>query len=124
VESGELAQSGAIAGYYGVPPIMVTGDVATCREAKKFYGENCVTVAVKKGIAREAAILYPFEETRKALYEGAKRAMSVIPACKPYRIDLPIKVKVQYFDTDPRIPERKLVTREGTVKDGLHILDY
>jgi D-amino peptidase len=124
VESGELAQSGAIAGYFGVPPIMVTGDVATCREARKFYGENCVTVAVKKGIAREAAILYPFEETRKALYEGAKRAMSVIPVCKPYRIDLPIKVKVQYFDTDPRIPERRLVTREGTVKDGNHILDY
>jgi D-amino peptidase len=124
VESGELVQSGAIAGYYGVPPIMVTGDVATCREARKFYGNNCVTVAVKKGIAREAAILYPFEETRKALYEGAKRAMAAIPVCKPYRIDLPIKVKVQYFENDRSVPERKLVTKEGTVKDALHILDF
>jgi D-amino peptidase len=124
VESGELVQSGAIAGYYGVPPIMVTGDVATCREARKFYGGNCVTVAVKKGIAREAAILYPFEETRKALYEGAKRAMAAIPVCKPFRIDLPIKVKVQYFENDRSVPERKLVTKEGTVKDALHILDF
>jgi D-amino peptidase len=124
VESGELAQSGAIAGYFGVPPIMVTGDEATCREAKRFFGKNCITVAVKRGIAREAAILYPFEETRKALYEGAKRAMAAIPSCKPYRIDLPIKVKVQYLETDPSVPEKKLVTKEGTVKDGLHILDY
>jgi D-amino peptidase len=124
VESGELAQSGAIAGYYNVPPILVTGDVATCREARKFFGNNCVTVAVKKGIAREAAILYPFEETRKALYEGAKKAMSAISSCKPYRIDLPIKVKMQYLETDHSVPEKKLVTREGTVKDALHILDF
>lgn len=57
----------AIAGYYGVPPIMVTGDEATCREAKKFFGNNMVTVAVKRGLAGESAILYPFEETRRAL---------------------------------------------------------
>jgi len=31
---------------------------------------------VKKGIARESAILYPFEETRKALYEGGRRHRS------------------------------------------------
>jgi len=124
VESGELVQSAAIAGYFGVPAIMVTGDEATCREAQRFFGNNCVTVAVKKGIARESAILYPFDETRKALYEGAKRAMAAIPKCKPYMLEMPIKVKVQYFETDAAIPEKKLVTREGTVKDGLHILDY
>ena len=79
VESGELAQSAAIAGYYGVPTIMVTGDEATARESRQFFGKHVVTVAVKKGLSREAAILYPFEETRKALYEGAKRAMAAIP---------------------------------------------
>jgi len=124
VESGELAQSGAIAGYFGVPPILVTGDEATCREAKKFFGNNCVTVAVKKGIGRESAALYPFEETRKALYEGAKQAIAAIPLCKPYSIELPIKVKVQYLDTDTSVPERKLGIKEGIVQDALHILDF
>jgi len=81
VESGELAQDAAVAGHFGVPPIMVAGDEATCREAEKFFGKACVTVAVKKGIARESALLYPFEETRKALYEGARRAMAAIPDC-------------------------------------------
>ncbi len=46
VESGELAQCAAIAGHYGIPTIMMTGDEATCREATKFFGSNCVTVAV------------------------------------------------------------------------------
>ena len=75
VECGELVQNAVIAGYYDVPVIMVTGDVATCREATRFFGENCVTVATKKGISREAAELYPFGETREALYDGAKRAV-------------------------------------------------
>lgn len=57
VESGELAQCAAIAGHYGIPTIMVTGDQA-CREATKFFGPHCVTVAVKRGITREAAELY------------------------------------------------------------------
>jgi len=55
VESGELAQNAAIAGHFGVPPIMVTGDEATCREAKAFFGNDVVTVATKRGLSREAA---------------------------------------------------------------------
>jgi len=123
VESGELAQNAAIAGFFGIPPIMVTGDEATCREAKEFFGSSCVTVSVKKGVAREAAILYPFEETRKALYEGAKKAMAMLPDCKPYLLELPIKAKKQYLDLDPDLPEPELVTKEGTIQDALHILD-
>ena len=124
VESGELVQNAAIAGYYGVPLIMVTGDVATCREARHFFGEDLITVAVKEGIAREAAILYPFEETRKALYEGARQAMTVIPKCKPYRLDLPIRAKVQYLDISPGLQEPKVIVKEAIIQDALHILDF
>jgi len=124
IESGELAQYALIAGYYGVPLIMVTGDEATCREARKFFGNNIVTVATKKGLSRESALLYPFEETRKALYEGARKAMSVIPLCKPYKIKEPIQVKMQFLDLDPKLPEPVLVTWEGIAKDAKHILDF
>lgn len=124
LESGELAQCAAVAGYFGVPTILATGDEATCREARKFFGVNCVTVAVKRGIAREAAVLYPFAETRKALYEGARRAIAAIPSCKPYILDLPIRAKKQYLDLDPRLPKPKLVTKEGLIADALHILDF
>jgi len=123
IESGELAQNALLAGYYGVPVIMVTGDEATTREAKKFFGNSIVTVPVKKGLSRESAILYPFEETRKALYEGAKKAMSVISSCKPYKIETPIKVKMQYLNLDPKLPKPELITVEGTSKDALHILE-
>ena len=124
VESGELAQNAAIAGCYGVPVIMVTGDEATCREAKKFFGNNVVTVAVKKGLSRESAVLYPFEETRKALYEGAKSAIAAIPLCKPYIIKTPIKVREEYLNLDPSLPKPVLVKREGVAENALHLFTW
>jgi D-amino peptidase len=122
VETGEIGQAAAIAGYYGIPTILVTGDEAVCREAKKFFGENCVTVPVKRGISREAAVLYPFSETRQALYEGAKKAMENIPKCKPYVIKTPIKAKKQYLQPDPENKDKmKVVTKEAELENALKV---
>ena len=124
VESGELAQCAAIAGHYDVPTIMVTGDEATCREAHQFFGTECVTVATKRGLSREAAELYPFEETRKALYEGAKRAVAAIPKCRPYKLKLPVQVKKQQLVFDDPEKKGRLVTKEGVVEDILKLLYF
>lgn len=124
IESGELAQGAAIAGYYGVPVIMVTGDEATCREGRKFFGANVVTVAVKKGISRESAELYPFEETRKALYEGAKKAVAAVPSCKPYIMKTPIRIKEEYLKIDTGQSEPVIMKREGIAEDALHIFTW
>ena len=124
VESGELAQCAAIAGHFGVPPIMVTGDEATCREATQFFGPACVTVAVKQGVAREAAVLYPFEETHQTLYEGAKRAMSAIGQCQPYRLSVPIQAKKQYLIFDAQTGPGRLTTKEGTIDDVLKLYEF
>jgi D-amino peptidase len=124
VESGELAQCAAIAGHYDIPTIMVTGDVATCREAAKFVGPNGITVTVKRGISREAAELYPFDETRQALYEGARRAVQAIPKCKPYKLSLPIKAKKEYLVFDSSSKSGRRLTREGTIEDASKLMDF
>jgi D-amino peptidase len=124
IESGELAQCAAIAGHYEIPTIMVTGDVATCREATKFFGPNCVTVAVKRGISREAAELYPFDETRHALYEGARRAVAAIPKCQPYKLSLPIQAKKEYLVFDDSSESGRRVTKEGTIEDASKLMDF
>jgi D-amino peptidase len=124
VESGELAQHAAIAGHFGVPTIMVTGDVATCREATKFFGPNCVTVAVKRGISHQAAELDPFKETRQALYEGARSAVAAISKCQPYKLSLPIHAEKEYliFDT-PSGPGHQ-VKQGKTIDDVLKLMDF
>lgn len=124
VESGELAQCAAIAGHFGIPTIMVTGDEATCREARKFFGSGCVTVAVKRGIAREAAELYPFDQTRQALYEGARRAVTAIPQCQPYKLALPIEAKKEYLVFDGPSGQGRRVTKEGVIEDVLKLMEF
>ena len=123
VESGELAQCAAVAACHGVPPILVTGDEATCREAERFFGKECVTVAVKRGLARESAMLYPFAETRPKIYAAARRAMAAIPRCHPYRLEAPIAARKEYLVFEEGTPPRR-VTKEGTITDVLHLLDF
>ena len=90
-------------------------DEAACREAKQFFGDSCVTVTTKQGLSREAAVLYPFEETRQALFEAQPRH-GVDPELQPYRLSLPIQAKKQYLVHDK--PARTgLVTKEGTIDD-------
>jgi D-amino peptidase len=123
VESGEIAQCAAVVGHFGLPVILVTGDEATCREAEKFLGQACVTVAVKKGIARESAMLYPPAETRPKLQAGARRAMSAIRQCQPYRVDLPIQARKEYLVFEGSSEPRR-VTKEGTIPDALRLLGF
>lgn len=117
VESGELVQLALFAGHFGVPPIMVTGDAAVCREARRFFGPHCVTVAVKKGITRESACLYPFAQTRQALYEGAKKAVKAISLCKPYKLRLPIKARMQFFQKEERPSRTRVVVKTVRITD-------
>lgn len=123
VESGELVQNAVIAGYYNVPVVMVTGDEATCREARQFFGEDCETVATKKGLSREAAQLYSFQQTRQALYEGAKQALKAIQKCSPYKLDFPVEAKKQYQVTEPGANEPKIIVKEKMIDHPLKILD-
>lgn len=124
VESGELAQCAALAGCYDVPTVLVTGDEATCREATKFFGPDCVTVATKRGIARESAELYPFDETRRALEEGARRAVAAVGKCRPYKLSLPIQAKKEWLVFDkPDGPGRR-VSKDGTIEDVLKLLEF
>jgi D-amino peptidase len=101
---------------------MVSGDEATCREARKFFGDQIVCVPTKMGISREAAVLYPFDETRKALYEGAKKSISAISKNRPYILKTPVSVKMQYLQTVAGETKPKLVTREWVSPDGHSLL--
>jgi D-amino peptidase len=81
-------------------------------------------VAVKRGITREAAELYPFDETRQALYEGAVRAVAAIPRCQPCKLSLPIQAKKEYLAFDgPSGPGRR-ISKEGTIEEVLKLLDF
>jgi len=90
-EFGEIGQEALIFGHFGIPIVLVTGDEATCREAREFLGEQVVTVAVKKGFSRESCRMVPPARARLMIRAGAKEAMGRIGQCRPFSMPLPIR---------------------------------
>ncbi len=91
---GELGIYGLYAGLYGVPTVLVTGDVAATLEATDLFGD-IETVAVKQGIGRFSTRTLSPEETRPRIREAAEAAVSL--AIKPWQLSTPLTVEIDFL---------------------------
>jgi D-amino peptidase len=88
LEIGEMGQQALIAGHYGVPMVLVTGDVAACAEASELIA-GIETVAVKKGYSRHFAACIPPQRAREMVRQGAANAVGKIKKITPLRLTPP-----------------------------------
>ncbi len=72
---GETGLNAALAGHFGVPVALVTGDDCVCEEARTLLG-NIVTAQVKTAVSRYAAVFNPHQENLKLLKKKAQEAAS------------------------------------------------
>ena len=86
---GELGLNAALAGAYGVPVVLVTGDHAVTQEARALLGD-IETVAVKQSLTRTAARSVHPEVAQQRIRQAAQRALgsSVAPLVLPAPITL------------------------------------
>lgn len=96
LEIGEIGQQALIAGHYGVPTVLVTGDQAACAEAEALV-PGIETVAVKRGLSRYAAVSLPPARARERIREGAQRALGRIAEIKPLRLAPPYVWRDELF---------------------------
>ncbi|MBI4533225.1 MAG: M55 family metallopeptidase, partial [Candidatus Melainabacteria bacterium] len=64
--AGETLLNAALAGWFGVPVALITGDDALCKEAQEGLGP-VATVEVKKAVSRYAAVCQPHQQVLDAL---------------------------------------------------------
>jgi D-amino peptidase len=95
MEIGETAMNAAIAGYYGVPLIFVSGDLAVTKEAEE-VNTKIITVAVKEAISRTAAKCLHPEEAGAMIRKGVKKALSKRSQIEPFSFKPPIELEVKY----------------------------
>ncbi len=115
---GEFGLNGALAGYYGVPIIMVTGDQTACDQTVELLGD-LETAVVKQATGRYSAECLPPEITQKLISEAASHAVLRLNRGKspdPYIIDTPILVTVDFRTSDmaDRAFRMPGVQRDGT----------
>jgi D-amino peptidase len=96
IEMPELGLNAAIAGCYGVPVVLVSGDTAVCRQATEILGKDVVTVAVKEAIGRLAAKLVPFTESQRLIQDGVREALKKLGSAKPYKLAAPFRFELDY----------------------------
>jgi D-amino peptidase len=104
VSVGETGINAALCGHWGCPVLLVTGDVATCKEATELLGEGVTTVAVKEGLGRFSARQVPPLKARDLIEDGAKRALKDLSAVKPYVPGRPAEIRIE-FTTPDRLVE-------------------
>jgi D-amino peptidase len=132
---GEIGQMAVMAGHFGVPLVLVTGDRAACVEAQELVGaEHIVTVQVKEAVSRQVARCLQPQRAQQMIYEGAKQALQLVREgrARPYRLDPPIRVRLEFYRTDmadpyehhPRVERVGPREIEVTVPDALHILNW
>lgn len=97
---GEFALDAARAGPYGVPVIMTSGDDKLCVEARGVIGD-VVAVAVKEGRARESAKLLTREKALENIYKGALESTKNLSRFKPYTVDSPVRVRLEFVHEVP-----------------------
>jgi D-amino peptidase len=90
---GESGLSAAIAGHFGVPVALVSGDVHAVREAKALL-ENVVGVPTKEGVGVYACRTLTPEKARKEIRRGAKKALAQLDRLRPYIVKRPVAMEV------------------------------
>ncbi|MGQ9578323.1 MAG: M55 family metallopeptidase [Candidatus Aminicenantales bacterium] len=99
-EMPELGLNAAIAGYFRVPVIMLSGDAETCRQGRAILGENLVTVAVKEGVGRYAAKMLPRETALQKLKAAAKESVAKISSFKPFLLASPYDFELNLHNSN------------------------
>jgi D-amino peptidase len=125
VEVGETGINAALCGTWDCPVLLVTGDEATCAEARALLGDGVTTVSVKQGLGALAARMVPPVRARELIEDGASRALGNLEAVAPWDPGRPSEVKAEFKRTQEadrlrfrpgveRLDDRTVVARADT----------
>ena len=104
---GELGLNAALAGSYGVPVALVSGDDATAAEARDLLGPEVGAVVVKEAVSHRAARNVAPQVARRRIREGVAEALSrrhrpfVPPSPSTIEVDLTFSYQADYAELVP-----------------------
>ena len=93
---GETGLNAALAGFFNVPVVFISGDKETCSEAKNIIGKQLFIVETKKSLSRYAAMSYPFEKVLENLKLVSTKAVKEKKRWKIFKIKSPCILEVEF----------------------------
>ncbi len=126
---GEAEINAGIAGHYGVPLGLVSGDDKLVQEVKKFFGPQVETIITKYSISRFCArCRHPFD-VQKEIELKAGGVVKKINRLRPFRFKYPINAEVEMInsllgDAIKSLPKLKRVSARRFVFKSKDILEF
>jgi D-amino peptidase len=117
---GEFGLDTYLAGYFGVPVAMISGDDLTIAEARAF-APHVEGVVVKHAFGRYAARCMHPTRAQGAIKAGATRAVQKAPSLQPMRPASPVEVTLQFKDTGGAESARRVPGVEMIKADTVRI---
>jgi D-amino peptidase len=114
ISVGETGINAALCGTWACPVVLVTGDSATCEEARELLGTELETVEVKEGLGRFSARHLPPARARRLIEEGAQRALEKDPKPSPFDPGNPCEIEVEFSSPELVEPYRHRLGVEVT----------
>lgn len=96
--AGEAEINAGIAGYFGVPVVLATGDDKLVSEVRSFL-PNVMAVTVKNGLDRYSADLLPPEATWALIRDAAGKALRTLDNFQPPNVPSPVTFEIDFMST-------------------------
>ena len=93
-EVGEAAMYGALAGEYGVPVVMASGDDVFIAEHQPLFPQ-AVFVQTKRATGQTSGISLSPQAAREAIRAGVAAALAHRDRARPYVLKAPLAVRIQ-----------------------------
>jgi D-amino peptidase len=93
--AGEGTLAAALAGYYDIPTVLVSGDDVVCADMR-MWCPTIETAQTKTSITRYATRCLPLREARANITEAARRAVAGLATHIPLKLETPISLEVRW----------------------------
>jgi D-amino peptidase len=112
---GEIDVIAAMAGHFGTPVIMLSGDQAAANELHEIVPQAELAV-VKEGLGRHTCISLSASAARDLIREAARKSVAKIGSIQPYRVAGPVTLQIEYTT-------RNSLAIDSESRNGAEVLD-
>jgi D-amino peptidase len=106
-EVGEIETRAALAGWFGVPVIFLSGDQAAADDLRAIVPDAELAV-VKEGVGYYACLSLSADAAQRLIYEKTRAGLRKLGQIRPYRLEGPATIEVEYSTRSTPFPDAAL----------------
>jgi D-amino peptidase len=106
-EVGEIETRAALAGYFEIPVILITGDQAAAEDLQAI-APQAIAAVVKESLSYYSCISLSAPAARRKIKEAAQLAMRELPRIEPYKVKGPVTIDLEVTTRNTPDPSQPL----------------